>query len=51
MTPGAGPHDTHGNRLSDAAIVIANGRIPWLGAAADAVRAATRGAAVAVAIS
>lgn len=33
---GSGPGDTGGNRVTDAALIIEDGRIAWLGAATDA---------------
>lgn len=39
---GSGPGDVDGNRIADAALVVEDGRIAWLGAAADAPDADTR---------
>lgn len=39
---GSGPGDVDGNRITAAAVVIEDGRIAWLGAAADAPDADTR---------
>ncbi|WP_285026681.1 imidazolonepropionase [Plantibacter sp. ME-Dv--P-122b] len=39
---GSGPGDVDGNRLAEAALVIEDGRIAWLGAAVDAPDADTR---------
>jgi imidazolonepropionase len=39
---GSGPGDVDGNRIADAAVVIEDGRIAWLGAAVDAPDADTR---------
>ncbi|MBF4566041.1 imidazolonepropionase [Plantibacter sp. VKM Ac-2876] len=39
---GSGPGDVDGNRITDAALVIEDGRIAWLGAAVDAPDADTR---------
>lgn len=39
---GSGPGDVDGNRIADAALVIEDGRIAWLGAAVDAPDADTR---------
>jgi imidazolonepropionase len=39
---GSGPGDTDGNRVTDAALVIEDGRIAWLGAASDAPDADAR---------
>jgi imidazolonepropionase len=39
---GSGPGDVDGNRIPDAAVVIEDGRIAWLGAAVDAPDADTR---------
>jgi imidazolonepropionase len=39
---GSGPGDTDGNRITDAALVIEDGRIAWLGSASDAPDADAR---------
>ncbi len=39
---GSGPGDTDGNRVTDAALVIEDGRIAWLGSASDAPDADAR---------
>ncbi|MBF4570586.1 imidazolonepropionase [Plantibacter sp. VKM Ac-2880] len=39
---GSGPGDTDGNRITDAALVIEDGRIAWLGSASDAPDADVR---------
>ncbi|MBD8536550.1 imidazolonepropionase, partial [Plantibacter sp. CFBP 13570] len=39
---GSGPGDVDGNRITDAALVIEDGRIAWLGAAGDAPDADAR---------